>query len=133
MNMTSSLITFPRWQDRLGRGLMWLAALGALSAFVSAFPAVNAAASTTIWVETWRLFGFLVFTGMFVLLAIRPRNSAGVWELAFVHKAAMAISALVLSGAKDAVMAGSIDGVLAILLAVSYVCTRGWTAWRNQS
>lgn len=133
MNMTSSLTTFPHWQDRLGRGLMWLAALGALSAFVSAIAAANAATSATIWVETWRLFGFLVFTGMFVLLAVRPRNAAGVWELAFVHKAAMAISAVILSGAKDAAMAGSIDGVLAVLIAVAYVCTRGWTAWKNQS
>jgi ABC-type uncharacterized transport system YnjBCD permease subunit len=68
---------------------------------------------------------------MFVLLALRPRNSAGVWELAFFHKAAMAVSALFLSGAEGAALAGTIDAVLAAVIAVAYVLTRGWTAWKN--
>ena len=131
MNSTIVPGNFPRWQDRLGRGLMWLAALGALAAFASSLGAVNSATPETIWVETWRLFGFLVFTGMFVLLALFPRNLSGVWELAFFHKAAMAVSALFLSGAKGAAVAGTIDGVLAILIAVAYICTRGWMAWKN--
>ena len=131
MNSITVLENLPRWQDRLGRGLMWLAALGALSAFISAFAAVNSATPETIWVETWRLFGFLVFAGMFVLLALRPRNSAGIWELAFFHKAAMAISALFLSGAKGAAMAGTIDAVLAVLIALAYIFTRGWMAWKS--
>lgn len=131
MNATLIFENSQRWQDRLGRGLMWFAALGAFSAFAFAIPAVTSAASDMIWIETWRMFGFLVFTGMFVLLALRPRNSAGVWELAFFHKATMAVSALILSGAKDATMAGTIDGVLAILIAIAYVLTRGWMAWKN--
>lgn len=131
MNATLIFENSQRWQDRLGRGLMWFAALGAFSAFASAIPAVTSAASDTIWIETWRMFGFLVFTGMFVVLALRPRNSAGVWELALFHKVAMAISALILSGAKDAAMAGTIDGVLAVLIAMAYVLTRGWMAWKK--
>jgi hypothetical protein len=131
MNTTLSLENSQLWQDRLGRGLMWFAALGAFSAFASALPAVTSATSDTVWIETWRMFGFLVFAGMFVLLALRPRNSAGVWELAFFHKSAMAISALVLSGAKEAAMAGTIDAMLAVLIAVAYLCTRGWTAWKS--
>ena len=131
MNSTIVLGIFPRWQDRLGRGLMWLAALGAFSAFVSAGALVNSAAPETVWVETWRLFGFLVFTGMFILLALRPRHSAGIWELAFFHKMAMAISALFLSGADGAVMAGTIDAILAVLIALAYILTRGWRAWRT--
>ena len=81
--------------------------------------------------ETWRLFGFLIFAGMFVLLALRPRSSAGVWELAFFHKAAMAVSALFLSSAKEAALAGTIDAVLAILIAIAYILTRGWMAWKS--
>jgi hypothetical protein len=131
MNTTLTLTTFPRWQDLLGRGLMWLAAVGAFFAFTSAFSAIHSATSETVWMETWRQFGFLVFTGMFVLLALRPRNSAGIWELAFFHKMAMAVSAIFLSGARESVMAGTIDGVLAVLLVVSYICTRGWQAWRS--
>ena len=131
MNTTLTLQTSSRWQEFLGRGLMWFAALGAFSAFVSVIPAMTSTAADIIWVETWRMFGFLVFTGMFVLLALRPRNSAGVWELAFFHKAAMAISALFLSGAKEATMAGTIDGVLAILIVAAYILTHGWMAWKN--
>lgn len=131
MNSITVLEIPTRWQDRLGRGLMWLAALGALAAFASALAVVNRATSETIWVETWRLFGFLVFTGMFVLLALRPRNAAGVWELAFFHKAAMAVSALFLSDADGAALAGTIDAVLAIVILVAYILTRGWIAWKN--
>ncbi|SRR6266508_123921 len=131
MNSTMVLEIPPRWQDRLGRGLMWLAVLGALSAFASGFVAVNNATSETIWVETWRMFGFLVFTGMFILLALRPRTSAGVWELAFFHKAAMAVSAFFLSGAKQAATAGTIDAVLVVLIALAYTFTRGWMAWKS--
>ena len=131
MNSTMVLKNLPHWQDRLGRGLMWLAALGAFSASVSAGATVNSAAPETVWVETWRLFGFLVFTGMFVLLALRPHNSAGIWELAFFHKMAMAISALFLSGADGAVIGGTIDAILAALIALAYILTRGWRAWRT--
>jgi hypothetical protein len=52
MNSTMILGILPHWQDRLGRGLMWLAALGAFSAFVSAGATVNSAAAETVWVET---------------------------------------------------------------------------------
>jgi hypothetical protein len=131
MNTTLALEISPRWQDRLGRRLMWLAALGAFAAFISGVSAVNSATPETVWVETWRMFGFLVFAGMFVLLALRPRNSAGVWELAFFHKAAMSISALFLSGAEEAAMAGTIDAVLAVLIAMAYILTRGWMAWKS--
>ena len=77
------------------------------------------------------MFGFLVFTGIFVLLALRPRNSAGLWELAFFHKMAMAVSALFLSDAKGAAMAGTIDVLLAVLIAMGYVLTRGWMGWKS--
>jgi hypothetical protein len=131
MNSTKVPEKLPGWQDRLGRGLMWIAALGAFYAFVSAIAAVNGATPQTLWVETWRLFGFLVFTGMFILLALRPRSSAGVWELAFFHKAAMAVSALFLFSAEGATLAGTIDAVLAAIIAIAYMLTRGWRGWER--
>jgi hypothetical protein len=120
----------PVWQERLGQGLMVLASLGALFAFYASIAGVRAASPATVWVETWRMFGFVVFAGLFGLLAIRPRLSAGVWELAFFHKLAMAVSAMNLTDADEAIVAGSIDAVLALLLAAAYVLTRAWTAWR---
>lgn len=131
MDATTKQKKAPRWQDIVGRGLMWLAAVGALIAFISAIPTVKSAGPNTIWIETWRLFGFLVFTGMFVLLALRPRSSAGMWELAFFHKVAMTITALLIPGAEQAASAGMIDGVLAVLIMIAYILTRGWTAWKN--
>ncbi|MBN2115584.1 MAG: hypothetical protein JW730_03385 [Anaerolineales bacterium] len=131
MNSTMVLENTPRGQDRLGRGLMWLAALGALAAFVSALAGISSAAPETLWVETWRLFGFLVFTGMFVLLALRPRKSAGVWELAFFHKAAMGVSAIFLANAEGAALAATIDAVLAVVILAAYILTRGWMSWKN--
>jgi hypothetical protein len=123
-------MAIPLWQDVLGRALMALACLGALFAFYGSIATVRAAPTETVWVETWRMFGFLVFAGMFALLAIRPRLSPGIWELAFFHKAAMGISVLVLSKARDAITAGTVDAALAVLIAVAYVCTRGWRSWR---
>jgi hypothetical protein len=120
----------PVWQDRFGRGLMLLASIGALAAFVFSIDAVRSASSNIIWVEAWRMFGFLVFAGMFALLAIRPRRSPGMWELAFFHKVAMGIAAVVLSGVPEAASAGMIDAVLAVMIAVAYVATRGWLSWR---
>ena len=120
----------PTWQDRLGRALMVLASVGALAAFASSIGAVRSASDTGVWVETWRMFGFLVFAGLFALLALRPRLSAGVWELAFFHKAAMAISAALMPGAREAASAGAIDAVLAAVIALAYLCTRGWWSWR---
>ena len=91
-----------RWRDHVARGLMLLFALGALTAFASALPAVQAAGADTVWLETWRLFGFAVFAGLFALLAWRPRALPGIWELVFLHKAAMATAALFLAGAREA-------------------------------
>jgi hypothetical protein len=119
------------WADRIGRGLMGLAALSALGAFAGGLAAVQHAGTDTIWVETWRMFGFLVFAGMFAIVAWRPRLSAGIWELAFFHKTAMAVSALVLSGAQDAATSGTIDAILAAVILIGYICTRGWTAWKG--
>jgi hypothetical protein len=108
---------------------MYLASAGALAAFVSAIAMARAAPSATVWVETWRMYGFLVFALMFLLLGARPRRSAGIWELAFLHKFALAATAPTLLGAREVAMAATVDGVLALMLVVAYVCTRGWRAW----
>lgn len=120
------------WRDRLGRALMALACVGALVAFAGGIQVAALAPPEFTWVETWRTTGFLVFAGLFGLLAVRPRLSAGVWELAFLHKAAMVGAAVVLGGAHGAGAAGAIDAVLVSLLVFSYFLTRGWLSWRAQ-
>lgn len=110
---------------------MVIASIGAVGAFALAIPVVRSATPETVWVETWRMFGFLVFAGMFALVALRPRASAGIWEIAFFHKLAMTVTALLISNAREAIVAGTVDAVLVVLIGVAYLCTRGWQSWRN--
>jgi hypothetical protein len=120
----------PTWQDGLGRALMGLACLGALAAFVQGVGVARSAPPEFTWVETWRTTGFLVFAGMFGLLTVRPRLSAGVWELAFFHKTAMVGASLFLHGEHGSGSAGAVDAALVALLVLSYLLTRGWRAWQ---
>jgi hypothetical protein len=81
-------------RDRIGRVLLWIAAVGAAGAAVSAISTVLGADGTTKVVETWRLYGFVLFAGLFFLLALRPLGYRGVWELAVLNKAALTATAL---------------------------------------
>jgi hypothetical protein len=77
-------------RDRVARALLIVAAFGAAIATVGAIGTASDADAATRVVETWRLLGLSVFTGLFVLLAYRPRYYAGVWELAIANKFALA-------------------------------------------
>jgi len=93
-------------RDRVGRALLWLAALGAVVSAVSALSSVVAANDSTRGVEVWRMYGLAVFAGLFVLLALRPRQYRGVWELAIANKLALTVTGM-------ALLAGTIRGVRA--------------------
>ena len=109
---------------------MLLAALGALSSFVGAIGTVFSADPATQVVESWRMWGFLVFGGLFALLALRPRRSPGIWELVMLHKTATATTAAFLVGrASDALMVAVVDGSLAIITFAAYVLARGYAGW----
>jgi hypothetical protein len=118
--------------ERVGRVLLWIAAVGAAAAAVSAVATVVGAGGTTKVVETWRLYGFIVFAGLFVLLALRPLAQRGVWELAMLNKVALTVTALAYAAYGGISGAGSMaawDGVLSLVLIAAYVCCRGWAAW----
>jgi hypothetical protein len=118
--------------DRIGRVLLWIAAVGAAGAAVSAISTVLGAGGTTKVVETWRLYGFVVFAGLFVLLALRPLGYRGVWELAVLNKVALTVTALAYAARGGISSTGGIiawDGGLSLVLIAAYVCCRGWTAW----
>jgi len=131
MKTTSPSKNLPIWQDRLGRSLMILASAGAIGAFSYGIKQVQAAAPDTVWVETWRMLAFLVFAGMFTLLAFRPRLSAGVWELVLLHKLAMVIAAIFMLNVKEASIAAPVDTALVLLIITSYILTRGWRSWHQ--
>ena len=127
----SRVPTFVR-RDRLARVLLMLATVGAGVAAVGAINTVTDADAANRVVETWRLLGLALFTGLFVLLAYRPRHYAGVWELVIADKFALAGFGIAYgAGTTDAGQILAIDGAIAVLLLVAYFLSRRWRAWAS--
>ena len=121
----------PAWHDRVARGVLVVAAVGAVASAISALGTATSADDAMAVVAWHDLLGFPVYAALFALLAWRPRGYPGVWELLIAQKAAIAIVVTVLArgGADDAVLVASVDAVLAVALAVAFVLARGRTAW----
>jgi hypothetical protein len=118
------------WRDRIATVLMTLAGLAAVYAFMAPLLTMTSYPPSTVMVELWREFGYLVFAGLFFILAANPRLYPGVWEVSMFHKAALALSGLILLGvAADAWSTLIFDGTLLIVLIISYLLTRGYSAW----
>ena len=116
---------------RIGKALLWIAAAAAGGAALTAISAVLGADGATKIVETWRMCGLVVFTGLFALLALRPLQYRGVWELVLFNKLALTVTALAYTAYGGISGTASIvvwDGGLSVLLIAAYVCCRGWTA-----
>ncbi len=117
-------------RDRIARILLVVVAIGAIGAAVGAVGIVADAGPMTRMVETWRLLGFVVFAGIFLLLAYRPRGYAGIWELAILNKLGLTIAALAYgTETEGAAAALAADGVVTLLLVTAYILSRGWRAW----
>lgn len=115
--------------------LMGLASAGALAAAAGAVPVVADAGPGTQMVETWRLFGFLTFAGLFALLGWRPLSYPWLWEIVILNKLLLTVSAASYTagvvGPADVKGAGTAlawDGGLTTVLVAAYVCCRGWHA-----
>jgi len=122
----------PTIRDRIATALMLVSALGALYAFITALGAVQTAGPATQQVETWRLFGFLMFAGVFILLGVWPRRLPGLWELIIVNKVGLTVveALLIRNDAAGAQSAAIADAILSALLVAAYLLSRGYTAWR---
>jgi hypothetical protein len=131
MTQQTKLSSTQNTRDRMARVLLILAALGAVFAFVSAIGSVQSATPATVTAEMWRMYGFVVFAGLFALLAARLRQMPGVWELVIFHKSATAITAalLIRSAVADASTVAIVDGVLAAITISAYVLARAFTGW----
>jgi hypothetical protein len=119
--------------DRVAMALMLLSAIGALFAFAGAVATALDASSATVVVETWRMLGFLVFAGIFLILALRPRHYPGLWELAILHKGGMTIFGAVLArgDASGAGIVAVVDGVLVVMIISAYLFSEGYTGWQR--
>ena len=117
--------------DRIGRGLMWVNFAATIFAFADGINRMSNASDDRLWVEGWRTFAYLVFAGLFALIALRPRAQRGLWELILGHKTALVVFAVVVGGLPEARLAGLVDFALVLLTATAYVLCRGWRAWRT--
>src|SRR5690625_3825292 len=92
---------------------------------------LSSSSSEQLIVELWRLIGFIVFSGIFALLALKPEQYVGIWEIAIFHKLAMTISAIVLIlNVEDAIYIAIVDAILVILLLTAYFLTGSYTSWK---
>lgn len=129
---TDNLTPISPRRRRLATAILVLAALGAVVSFVVTALSIRSADPETLVVESWQLFGFLVFAGIFLLLAYRPNQYPGIWELVIFHKAAIAV--FLFGVGSDTVSAMSvviIDGMLAIALIGAYLLVRGYRNWNQ--
>ncbi|MCE1252180.1 MAG: hypothetical protein LWX83_01390 [Anaerolineae bacterium] len=119
--------------DRISLGLMMLAALGAAYAFVSAIGVALTAGPETQQVEWWRAFGFLLFTVLFIMLAIKPRAYPGLWELIILDKAGLTVVEfwLISNDVVNAQSTAIVDGVLTVIILAAYLLAQGYRSWRR--
>ncbi|MDP2125641.1 MAG: hypothetical protein Q8J92_14800 [Parvibaculum sp.] len=116
-------------RDRLARILMILLGLSATGAFAGAAVAIGDFAPDRVGVEIWRMLGYLVFAGLFVLLGIFPRRLPGLWELVFLHKAGKVVLLVFVFEAADPELTIVVDSTLSVVTLFCYLLTQGWRAW----
>lgn len=119
-----------RWADLTGRTLMAITGISTLIPFVNGISRVAGAPEAYMLTEYWRTTAYLVFAGLWGLLALAPRRQRGIWELLLIQKTAVSVFALVNLGATDSVRDSISDSSLVVATAVAYVLCRGWQAWR---
>lgn len=119
--------SIPPGRLRLARVLLVIATVGAVGAAVGQIQVVFDADGATKVVETWRLYGFVVFAGLFALLAARPLGNLVVWLLVITNKLALTLTALAYEAHGGIVDTGTIigwDGGLTVLLLVAFAASR---------
>ena len=119
--------------DQIGRALLALLALSTVYAFIDGCRLVAAAGDDRLWVEFWRTTAYLVFAGLFAMLALAPRTRWGVWELVFGQKLAVTVFGFLNFGVNEARRDATTDFVLVVVMVVSYILCRGWYTWRSEA
>jgi hypothetical protein len=127
---TASTGAPPRGADLVGRALLTLCAMSAAIAFTDGVTRAAAAPAEWVLTEFWRSAAYLVFAGMWALLAAGPRSQRGMWELIVLHKVLITIHALLMLGLPGAGRTAWADGLLVVATATAWVLCRGWLTWR---
>lgn len=119
--------------DKIGRWLLVFATLSTVGAFFYGIALMMDAPDSRIWVEGWRTSAYLVFAGLFAILAAAPRAHRGLWELIIGQKTALVVIAAVVGDVNEARQSGLIDLGLVVVVAAAYVLCRGWYGWRTSA
>ncbi len=119
----------PTARDRAGRVLMALNAVAALLAFASGLAITAGVSDDRLISELWRTLAYVVFAGIWTVLAIAPRSHPGLWELVIFHKAAVTAYCFVMWRLADAPETAVVDLVVTLTTLAAYVLCRGWRAW----
>jgi hypothetical protein len=118
-----------RLQDRTGRTLMAITAAATLIPFVEGVTRLPGLDDDLILTEYWRTTAYLVFAGMWALLAVAPRKQRGMWELLIFHKVAVTVHALFVLDVEHATRTLVADGLVSTATIAGYVLCRGWRSW----
>jgi hypothetical protein len=118
--------------ERIGRSLLALCAIATIVAFVDGIGRVSNAPDDYVLTEFWRTTAYLVFAGLWALLALAPRAQRGVFELILLQKTLVTVQALIVMGLPGTTQTAIIDGALVIATLTAYVLCRGWYAWRHR-
>ncbi|ADG73439.1 conserved hypothetical protein [Cellulomonas flavigena DSM 20109] len=106
-------------------------AVAAVLAFASGVVVTAGVSDDRLISETWRTLAYLVFAGIWTVLAVAPRRHPGLWELLLFHKAAITVFCLVRWDLTDAPTTALVDLTVTVSTAAAYVLCRGWLAWRQ--
>ncbi|MET8160409.1 hypothetical protein ABZT47_28960 [Sphaerisporangium sp. NPDC005289] len=119
------------WADRIGRTLMAVDAAATLVAFAGGILIMTSVSDDRVITEAWRTLAYVVFAGLWIVLAVAPRRQWGLWELLLFHKGAITVYCFVMWDKPDAAQTAIIDLFVLVTTAVAYVLCRGWTSWRT--
>lgn len=118
--------------DRIGRSLLALCAIATIGAFVDGIGRISDAPDGYVLTEFWRTTAYLVFAGMWALLAIAPRAQRGLFELILLQKTLVTVQALIVMGLPGSAQTAVIDGAVVVATLTAYVLCRGWYAWKRR-
>ncbi|MDZ4870209.1 MAG: hypothetical protein SGI91_23040 [Alphaproteobacteria bacterium] len=125
-------------RDRLARILMIGLGLASVGAFATPALTFDSFPPERVNIEAWRMFGYLVFAGLFTLLGLFPRRMTGIWELVLFHKAGVAIflayfvkpdpaaNVTFVDSTNNIIL---VDTALTVVTFFCYLLTSGWRAW----
>ncbi|WP_440098866.1 hypothetical protein [Streptosporangium sp. H16] len=137
MNVGTAVPTAVRhptpWADRIGRTLMALNAVATLVAFAGGVMIMTSVSDDRVITEAWRTFAYIVFAGLWAILAVAPRRQWGLWELLLLQKSAITVYSFAMWDMPDASSTALIDLAVTVTTAAAYVLCRGWYAWRTDA